>query len=307
MLKRLVVSRVEVMKNLKEKTFNTGIVKINFVEVPSVGPPLMLLHGGGDRWQNFLPLLPYLTLKSHIYALDLRGHGKSGRVPGQYRPEHYVSDIVAFLDRQVAEDVILFGHSLGGWIALMAAVEREEKVRGIILGDPPLCMERFLAIEGSEERISFWCRLRDLLRSNLSLSELVMGLADLPVSSTGKDATVRYGDIPGVDKVHLGEWAEILSQVDPDVAQYHAEGRIDEYVQQVNLDMMIKRITCPVLLIQADPACGGVITDDDVEHALAQLSDGQHVQLKGAGHDLGLNRGHVDPLQRVVTKYIESI
>ena len=37
-----------------------------------------------------------------------------------------------------------------------------------------------------------------------------------------------------LEAAHLLDWAETLSHVDPDVIMYHAEGRIDEYVQ--NLD-----------------------------------------------------------------------
>lgn len=295
------------VENLKEHIFNTRTVAINFAEGPPTGPPLVLLHGGGDRWQYFLPLIPHLVAKWHLYAVDLRGHGKSGRVPGKYRPEHYVSDIVEFLDRQFTEDVILFGHSLGGWIALMTAAEPKGKVKVLILGDPPLCMERFLEIEGSEERMSLWRTLRDLASSGLSVPDLASELADLPVSLLGHNTTVRYGDLPGVDNAHLLAWAETLSRVDPDVAQYHAEGRMYEYVQQVDLDAAMKHVTCPVLLLQADPVHGGVVTDDDVKHALSLLSDGVHEQLEGASHDLGMDSRTVGPLQSTVTNYLESL
>jgi pimeloyl-ACP methyl ester carboxylesterase len=79
---------------LKEQKFVTGVVTINFAQGPPSGPPLLLIHGGGDRWQYFLPILPSLVLRWHVFALDLRGHGKSGCVPGKYRPEHYVVDVV---------------------------------------------------------------------------------------------------------------------------------------------------------------------------------------------------------------------
>jgi pimeloyl-ACP methyl ester carboxylesterase len=238
---------------LKEGTFNADGVTINFTEGPPSGPPLVLLHGGGDRWQHFLPIIPSLVMRWHIYALDLRGHGKSGRVPGQYRPEHYVGDIVAFLESQLAERVIIFGHSLGGWIALLVAAEMADRVQALILGDPPLCMERFLAIESSEERIELWRTMRDLAGSELSVLELASELADLPVSVPGQDAPMRYGDLPGTNAAHLRGWAKTLSQVDPDVAQYHAEGRLDEYVRKVDLDSALQRVICPVLLLQGDP------------------------------------------------------
>jgi len=292
---------------LKEGTFNVDGVTINFAEGPPSGPPLVLIHGGGDRWQHFLPIIPSLVMRWHIYALDLRGHGKSGRVPGQYRPEHYVSDIVAFLECRFAERVILFGHSLGGWIALMVAAELMDVVQALILGDPPLCIERFLAIEGSEERIELWRAMRGLAGSGLSVPELASKLADLPVSVPGQDAPVRYGDLPGTDAAHLRDWAKTLSQVDPDAAQYHAEGRLDEYMRKVDLYSALQRVTCPVLLLQGDPSQGGVVSDSDAEYALSLLPDGLHVQLEGTGHDLGLGAWQVAPLLRAVMNFLESL
>ena len=295
------------MEGIREQTFNIEDATINFAEVLSSGPPLVMLHGGGDRWQHFLPIIPSLAMRWHIYALDLRGHGKSGRVPGKYRPEHYVTDIVAFVDHKVSEDLILFGHSLGGWIALLVAAERMQRATGLILGDPPLNVERFLEIEGSEDRISLWRKLRDLAGSGLSVLDLAMELASLPVSLPGHDTPMQYGDLPGVDEVHLRAWAETLSQVDPDVAQYHAEGRLDEYVQHVDLETALRQIACPILLVQADPAHGGVISDDDVGHALSLLSGGSHAKLEGVGHDLGLESGDVRLLHTVVTNYLEAL
>jgi pimeloyl-ACP methyl ester carboxylesterase len=291
----------------KEQTFNAGAVAINYAEGPPSGPPLVLLHGGGDRWQHFLPIIPSLAMRWHVFALDLRGHGKSGRLPGQYRPEHYVADIMAFLEHQLTERVILFGHSLGGWIALMVAAQLTERVQALILGDPPLCMERFLAIEGSEERISMWRTMRGLAGPGLSVPDLASALADLPVSVPEQDTPMRYGDLPGMDAAHLRGWAKTLRRVDPDAAQYHVEGRLDEYVEKVELDAALRRMSCPVLLLQADPLHGGVVTDSDVAHALSLLPDGLHVQLEGAGHDLGLSTWEVTPLVRAVTNFLESL
>ena len=95
---------------LKEQTFDTGTVTINYAERPPSGSPLVLLHGGGRRWQGFLPILPALTMRWHVFALDLRGHGKSGHMPGQYRPEHYAADVATFLARTFTQPVSLFGH-----------------------------------------------------------------------------------------------------------------------------------------------------------------------------------------------------
>jgi pimeloyl-ACP methyl ester carboxylesterase len=224
-----------------------------------------MLHGGGDRWQRFSPLIPTLAKRWHVYALDLRGHGRSGRVAGRYRPEHYAADVVALLAQRIAGPAILLGHSLGGWVALLTAVQCPDAVRALILGDPPLCIERFLAIEGSAERVAMWRAIRD--RAS----------------------------------------AETTSQVDPDVVQYHAEERLDEYVAQMDVDALLQRIPCPVLLIQGDPSRGGSITDADVAHVLPVLAQGSHVQLAGAGHDLGLSAGEATPLLQAVVRFLGSL
>jgi pimeloyl-ACP methyl ester carboxylesterase len=149
--------------------------------------------------------------------------------------------------------------------------------------------------------------LRGLVASGLAVPELASALGDLPVQVPGQDAPMRYGDLPGMDAAHLRGWAKTLSQVDPDVAQYQAEGRMREYVQKVDLDAALRQITCPVLLLQGDPSKGGVISDSDVEHALSLLTDGLYVILEGVGHNLGLDSWKVAPLLRAVTDFLESL
>jgi len=273
---------------LKEKVFDTGTVKINYVEGPVSGHPLVLLHGGGDRWQHFLPILPSLVMRWHVFALDLRGHGKSGRVAGQYRPEHYVDDVVMFLERQLVDRAILFGHSLGGWIALLVAAQQKKRVEALILGDPPLNLDRFLAIESSKERIDMWRKMRGLADLGLTVPELASALADSPFSGEARS------------------WAKTLSQVDPDAAQYHAEGRLEEYVEKVDVEGALRQLRCPVLLVQGDPSQGGLVSDEDVERVLALLADGAYVRLDGKGHDLGLSTWEVAPLLRGIVRFLES-
>ena len=64
---------------MKERKFNTGTLELSYVETANDGVPLLLLHGGSSRWQTFQSLIPDLEKHSRIYALDLRGHGKSDR------------------------------------------------------------------------------------------------------------------------------------------------------------------------------------------------------------------------------------
>ena len=123
---------------LQEKTFNTGEVTLNYAEGEPTGPPLILLHGFTDRWQTYHPIITPLSQSWHIYALDLRGHGKSEKKPGAYRYMDYLQDLERFMDAVVAEPAVLFGHSMGGVISIMYAAGHPEKTRALIVGDSPM-------------------------------------------------------------------------------------------------------------------------------------------------------------------------
>lgn len=165
---------------LKETLFNTGTTKINYAEGPSSGPPLVLLHGLPGRWQEFLPILPTLSLLWHTYALDFRGQGKSGRVPGQYQSKYYIADVVEFL-RWQEEPVFLFGLSAGGAIALKVAAECRKAVRAVIVGDSPIDMDELVAWMTSEGFKSWFSAMRELAGLDLSIKELSRRIADIPV------------------------------------------------------------------------------------------------------------------------------
>jgi pimeloyl-ACP methyl ester carboxylesterase len=118
---------------LEENTYHTGEVDLNYVKSPDNGPPLVLLHGLTGRWQIFIPILPYLVLRHTVYAVDLRGHGKSGRVSGRYRCRDYGEDIAAFLKGRIAEAAIVHGFSTGGLVAAYLAAQHPELVSALIL------------------------------------------------------------------------------------------------------------------------------------------------------------------------------
>jgi pimeloyl-ACP methyl ester carboxylesterase len=287
---------------LVEKTFDTGVVHINYAEGPASGPPLLLLHGFTGRWQGFLPLIPLLSLRWHIYAPDHRGHGKSGHVPGRYGAEDYMSDIVAFVHSVVKEPAVVFGHSLGALFALALAERSPDKVRALIVGDILLSHTTWAAVPTNQES---WASLRDLAAREAVIPELTRLLADRPVPGT--EPPVRYGDDPGVVSTELREWARSLSQLDPDVVQLHAEGRWHELMLAFDFEAMLGAIDCPVLLLQGDPSQGGMMTDEDVEHAMSLLPEVYHVQIEGAGHDLGLATCELAPLSRAVLNFLESL
>src|SRR5262245_46634137 len=80
-----------------EKTFDTGEVTLNYIE-SGAGKPLVLLHGLTANKLSCSAMIPALASRRHVFALDFRGHGKSGRAPDDhYHNADYARDVIAFL------------------------------------------------------------------------------------------------------------------------------------------------------------------------------------------------------------------
>jgi hypothetical protein len=71
----------------QEKFFDTGKVKINYLDYGSASvEPLVMLHGGAWCWQEYLSLIPSLSQRWHIYALDSSLGGLSFLLPLLLQP-----------------------------------------------------------------------------------------------------------------------------------------------------------------------------------------------------------------------------
>ena len=124
-------TRGDALSVLTERQALIGGLVVNYVEGPPNGPPFVVLHGGGARWQYGETLVRLLAERWHVIAPDLRGHGRSGHVAGRYTLRDYAGDVAAFLQALAPEPAILYGHSLGGEVAVMVAAEHPALVRAL--------------------------------------------------------------------------------------------------------------------------------------------------------------------------------
>jgi pimeloyl-ACP methyl ester carboxylesterase len=265
---------------LTEARFSTGEITLNYAEGPDAGPALVLLHGGSARWQYFEPILPDLTARWHVYAPDLRGHGKSGRRAGRYAVRDYADDIGAFL-RGVSGPASLFGHSLGGMVALMAADQCPDWVNAVVVGDSPLDAASWkAAIHQQREQLRGW---RALAGGPHSIDAIIERLRDSPVAGSDLLRRQRMRDVYADDDGVYTHLATRLFENDPDMLGMLLDD-FDKACAGYELKTLGPSIECPVLLLQADAQRGSPTTDGEVALAMACLPRPRHKFFPGLSH-----------------------
>ena len=86
-----------VPRRFREKSFDVGDVRLNYVEGPDHGLPLLLIPSQMESWQGYKPVLEALSQSHRVFVVDPRGHGKSTHTPGEYSFERCGEDLEAFL------------------------------------------------------------------------------------------------------------------------------------------------------------------------------------------------------------------
>ncbi len=283
---------------LIERTWDTGDVQLNYAEGPANGGPLVLLHGLGRRWQVFLPIIPALSLRWHIYAPDLRGHGKSTHVARGYHGPQYSEDISRLLRERIPGAAVLFGHSLGGMLAMSVASQHPELVRALILGDNIIVARRLR----NPMYTALFSGLRDLARKGGTLGQIAQGIGRIVLPVPGTEESVSIRELPGNDEAYLLSWARCVLQADPETYEMTLDG---SSIEGWDGEAVLREITCPTLLLQGTPELGGLMSDADVVLATQLLPHHTHVKFRNLGHALFIQQP--EPVLRAVTNFLESL
>ena len=106
---------------------------------------LVVVHGLRDHGDRYAPLARELNQRGiAVYAMDLRGHGRSeGARVTVDRLDQYVDDVARFVEHVRAgsdQPLFLFGHSMGGAIAARYAERPGRPVAGLVLSAPALSL-----------------------------------------------------------------------------------------------------------------------------------------------------------------------
>jgi pimeloyl-ACP methyl ester carboxylesterase len=281
-------------ERMREARFHTREVEINYAEGPPNGWHFVVLHGGGGRWQHGEEFVRTLASDWHVFV--------PGHVAGAYTLPEYVRDTAAWLAGVVGEPAITYGHSMGGETVVMLTAQHPELVRALIVADAPLSWAN-MSTEQPYHRAQnvLWHQL-----AGRPEAEIDAALRDMPILEPGATQPRPIRQVYGEDSPWFAHQATSLHQLDPDmlaVVLAGPEAMLPGYDPQI----LLPKVKCPVLLLQADPAHGAVLHDEEVALALQLLAQPTHVRLTGIGHPLHALPGGTKIVLEAITPFLASL
>lgn len=241
---------------------------------PPDGPPVVLMHGGGQTRHSWGTTHRVLGEKGwRAYSIDLRGHGESDwAADGDYTIDAFAGDVAAIVS-WLGRPPALVGASLGGLASLAALGADPDLATALVLVDVAPRTE-----EAGRERIGDF--MREHMESGFgSLEEVADAIARYnphrprPKDLSGLKKNLRQRDgrwywhwDPAFIGGRLGSADETRSSViDPEA-----------------LEASARRLTLPVLLVR------GVVSDLLSEEGARQMVElvphCEFVSVAGAGH-----------------------
>jgi len=132
-----------------------------YYEVHGNGPPLLFCSVTGldhQAWKFYH--VPQFSRDHRVIIFDYRGTGKSSKTVQKYSIKMFTDDAAALLDHLNVEQAIVCGHSMGGVVAQLLALDHPHKVKKLILASSgaahpgaqgiPLAMCRDMVRQGFE-------------------------------------------------------------------------------------------------------------------------------------------------------------
>ena len=118
----------------EEQQVDLGEIRMNYATTGSPElPALLLIPSQTESWWGYEDAMPLLAEHFQVFAVDLRGQGRSTRTPGRYTLDNMGNDLVRFIDLVIGRPVITAGNSSGGVLAAwLSAFAKPGQVRGVV-------------------------------------------------------------------------------------------------------------------------------------------------------------------------------
>jgi len=260
-------------------------IKIHYYRTGGAKPAIVLCHGATDNGLCWTPVAGALAKDYDVIMPDSRWHGFSDGPAEGNDADCQVEDLVEFVHALGLEKPVLMGHSMGANTVFQVGWRYPQLARAIILEDPPFREPVERQEPGQAE--PFAQRMRQSLLGYKAMS---------------REALIEMirQQAPAWSEEELGPWADAKLEVSFNFAEMMKNRPMPASPWED-----LAKITCPVLLITADPEKGAIITPEIARKAAQALPSLKVVRIHGAGHSI--RREAFEPYMAAVKEFLSEL
>ncbi|MER5551987.1 alpha/beta hydrolase [Streptomyces sp. NPDC002793] len=256
---------VHVPHNYPERQADLGEITMNYAEAGSPDKPaVLLIPEQTGSWWGYEESMRLLAEDFHVYAVDLRGQGRSSWTPKRYSIDNFGNDLVRFIALVVKRPVIVAGNSSGGVLAAwLSAYSMPRQVRAVLCEDAPFFASELVTTCGHSVRQAAG-PLFELFRTYLG-DQWTVGDWEGYLRAAGASAT------PMARSFVAEEIPQHMKEYDPEWARVFWEGTVGLHCPH---ERMLPQVKTPVLLTHhmrgIDPDTGdliGALSDEQAARA----------------------------------------
>ena len=239
-------------------------LRFHFTEWGQVGaPPILLLHGTNQSSHSWDLVSLALATSYHVFALDQRGHGDSEWSRElDYSTMAMAEDAIAFARDRKLKRPIVIGHSMGGRVALLAALREPDLARALVLVD-----------SGPEMNTSGGRTIRNFIHNNREFDNIDQFI----------DNVVAYDPYRKREHVERTVKYNMFQRADGKYVSKNDHRRLADSRTTIDLGD-VSALPHPVLVVRGGNS--NVFTDEAGERLVGTLPDARLVTVPNCGHNV---------------------
>lgn len=245
------------MSNWSSDDIVSNGIRIRYHRTGGDKPTLLIAHGFSDNglfWSRFARAMEQ---DYDVVLYDRRGHGFSDAPESGYTYQDHAVDMAGLITALGLDHPHILGHSAGAIVAAILAATNPELLARLVL-EEPAWGTGWGVWEAERHNASKW--FREMF--SMDRRELVAMCREMN---------------PNWPEEEVELWADTKVQASPNVLQTF------EQAEPIWRDI-VRRITCPILLIAGDKDMGSIITPEDSEAIDSVWREGKTETIDGAGH-----------------------
>ena len=267
--------------------WQSGDIKVNglhlhYTRTGGDKPQVVLAHGFSDDGLCWTPVAEVLASEYDVIMVDARGHGRSDGPEQGYGSAEHAGDLASAITGLGLRRPAVLGHSMGAATALVLVGTYPDQAGAILLEDPPAWWVADPPTELDAER-------------QAQMRGWIIELKRKTREEMIADERTRS---PSWSEAELGPWADAKLRF-----SFNALNRLG--AAAVDWQATLRRITCPALLIRADPERGAIVTEESSREIQALVPQLRIAHIPRAGHSI--RREQFDRYIDVVRTFVAEV